>query len=112
MSKAEIEELGVKCKSHDEALHQGGHLAQIASLAPTRSTTLLRPLNGKTVLFDGPYAETKEQVGGFFTLEARDLNEAIQVASKHPAARMGEQMGCAVEIRPIEFFEITEALKA
>jgi hypothetical protein len=112
MSKAELEEMGVKCKSHDEELHQGGHLALIASLSPTRSTTTLRPLNGKTVLFDGPYAETKEQVGGFFILEARDLNEAIQAASKHPAARVGEKMGCAVEIRPIEFFEATELLRA
>ena len=112
MSKAEIEEMGVKCKSHDEDLRQGGHLALIATLAPTRSATILRPLNGKTVLSDGPYAETKEQVGGFFILEARDLNEAIQAASRHPAARVGEGMGCAVEIRPIDFYEVTEAVRA
>jgi hypothetical protein len=68
-------------------------------------------VNGKTVLSDGPYAETREQVGGFFILEARDLNEAIQAASKHPAARVGENMGCAVEIRPIEFFEVTDSLR-
>lgn len=112
MSKPELDEMGVHCKSHDEELHQGGHLALIASLAPTRSSTTLRSVGGKTVLYDGPYAETKEQVGGFFILEARDLNEAIQAASRHPAARMGEKLGCAVEIRPIEFFEATEALKA
>jgi len=112
MSKAELEEMGVKCKTQDEELHQGGHLALIASLTPTRSATTLRPLNGKTVLYDGPYAETKEQLGGFFILEARDLNEAIQVASKHPAARLGENMGCALEIRPIDFFEVTEAVRA
>ncbi len=110
MSKAEIEAMGVQCKSHDEELHKGGHLALIASLSPTRSTTTLRPLNGKTVLFDGPYAETKEQLGGFFILEARDLNEAIQAAFKHTAARVGEKMGCALEIRPIEFFEVTGAI--
>ena len=112
MSKAEIEAMGVQCRSHDEELHQGGHLALIASLSPTRSATTLRPVGGKTVLSDGPYVETKEQVGGFFILEARDLNEAIQAASRHPAARVGEKMGCAVEIRPIEFFEVTGALKA
>lgn len=112
MPKAEIEAMGVKCKSHDEELRQGGHLALIASLAPTRSATTLRPLNGKTVLCDGPYVETKEQVGGFFILEARDLNEAIQAASRHPAARVGEKMGCGLEIRPIEFYEVTEAVKA
>ena len=98
MSKAELEEMGVKCKSHDEDLRhedlrQGGHLALIASLTPTRSATTLRPLNGKTVLHDGPYIETKEQLGGFFILEARDLNEAIQAASKHPAARVGRRWG-------------------
>ena len=112
MTPEELEEMGVKCKAHDEELHQGGHLALIASLSPTRSTTTLRPLNGKTILSDGPYAETKEQVGGFFILEAKDLNEAIQAASKHPAARVGERMGCAVEIRPIEFFETTDALRS
>jgi hypothetical protein len=112
MTKAEIEAMGVQCKSHDEELHQGGNLALIASLSPTRSTTTLRPVGGRTEVFDGPYAETKEQVGGFFILEARDLNEAIQAASKHPAARVGESMGCALEIRPIEFFEVTGVLKA
>lgn len=112
MTKAELDEMGVKCKSHDAELHQGGHLALIASLSPTRSTTTLRPLNGKTEIYDGPYAETKEQVGGFFILEARDLNEAIQAASLHPAARVGEKMGCALEIRPIEFFEATGLIKA
>lgn len=110
LSKAEIAEMGAQCKSHDEELHQGGHLALIASLAPTRSTTTLRPVNGKPEIFDGPYAETKGQVGGFFILEARDLNEAIQAAAKHPAARVGERMGCALEIRPVEFFEMTGAL--
>jgi hypothetical protein len=112
MSKAELEEMGVKCKSHDEDLRQGGHLALIASLAPTRSSTTLRPLNGRTMIHDGPYIETKEQLGGFFILEARDLNEAIQAASKHPAARVGEMMGCALEIRPIDFYEVTEAVRA
>ena len=106
LSKAEIEAFGVKCKSHDDEMHKGGHLALMASLSPSRSTTTLKPKNGKPVLYDGPYCETKDQVGGFFILEARDLNEAIQVASRHPAARLGEHMGCAIEVRPIEFFEM------
>jgi hypothetical protein len=54
---------------------------------------------------DGPFVETKEQVGGFFIIEARDLNEAIRVASKHPAANIGEQAGWAIEVRPIEMYE-------
>ena len=51
---------------------------------------------------DGPYAETKEQVGSYFQIEARDLNQAIEVASKHPAARLNEHLGWGIEIRPIE----------
>jgi hypothetical protein len=53
---------------------------------------------------DGPYAATKEVVGGLVLIEARDLNEAIQVASLHPAARMGEELGWGIELRPIEEF--------
>ena len=54
---------------------------------------------------DGPFAETKEQVGGFFIIEAQDLEDAVRVASKHPAALLGEQAGWGIEVRPIEMFE-------
>ena len=57
------------------------------------------------MITDGPFIETKEQVGGFFIIEARDLDEAIRVASNHPAANIGEQVGWAVEVRPIEGYE-------
>ena len=50
---------------------------------------------------DGPFVETKERVGGLFLIEARDLNDAIRVASLHPAAHLGEQLGWGIEIRPI-----------
>jgi hypothetical protein len=65
----------------------------------------VRPRNGRVSITDGPFAETKEQVGGFFIVEAKDLNEAIRVASMHPAAHLGEQVGWGVEVRPIEGFE-------
>jgi hypothetical protein len=83
-------------------LHESGHLVLVASLGPTRSSTSIRPRGGKPWMTDGPFAETKEQIGAFFILEANDLNEAIRVASKHPAARLGEQVGWGIEVRPIE----------
>ena len=72
---------------------------------PTESlewaTTTIRTRNGKQVVSVGPFVETKETVGGLFIIEARDLNEAIRIASMHPGARVGEDRGWAVEIRPI-----------
>ena len=105
MSKAEVEALVSQCPPYDEALRGSGHLVIQASLGSTRATTTVRPRNGKPLVTDGPFIETKEQVGGFFIIEARDLNEAIRVASKHPAANVGEQVGWAIEVRPIEAYE-------
>jgi len=61
----------------------------------------IRPRDGKPVVTDGPYVETKEQVGGLVIIEAADLNEAVRIASLHPAAHLGEKLGWGVEIRPI-----------
>ena len=105
LSKAEVEALVSQCPPHDASLRSSGHLVTQASLGPTRSSTTIRPRNGKPSVTDGPFAETKEQVGGFFIIEARDLNEAIRVASKHPAALLGEQVGWGIEVRPIEMFD-------
>lgn len=105
LSKAELDAIVSQCPPCDEALRKSGHLIAQASLAPTQSSTTIRPRNGKPSVTDGPYAETKEQVGGFFIIEARDPNEAILVASKHPAARLGEHVGWGIEVRPIEGFE-------
>ena len=104
LPKAEVDALVAKCNSHDEELNQSGHLVLVASLAPTRSSTIVRPRNGKPSITDGPFAETKEQIGAFFIIEAKDLNEAVRVASKHPAAHLGEQVGWGIEVRPIEMF--------
>jgi hypothetical protein len=76
----------------------------VASLAPTRTTASVRPRNGQPSVTDGPFAETKEQIGAFFIIEARDLDEATRVASQHPAARLGEEVGWGVEVRPIDYF--------
>jgi hypothetical protein len=109
LSKAQVDAIVSKCPPHDEALRKSGHLIVQASLGPTEATTTVRPKNGKPAITDGPYAETKEQVGGFFIIEARDLNEAIRVASMHPAAHLGERVGWGIEVRPIEGFEQPQA---
>ena len=106
LSKAEVNAIVSQCQPYDEALRASGHLVVSASLEkPVGATTSLRPRNGKVSVTDGPFAETKEQVGGFFIIEARDLNEAIRVASHHPAAHLGERLGWGIEVRPINMFE-------
>ena len=72
----------------------------------------LPPRGGKVTGTDGPYAETREQLGSDFLIEARDLNEVIPVASKHPAARLNEHLGWGVEIRPIEVCQVAAAAAA
>jgi hypothetical protein len=70
------------------------------ALEPTHTATTVRVRNGKISTTDGPFAETKEQLGGFYLLDAKDLNEAIQVAAKIPGAKTG-----SVEVRPVVNFE-------
>jgi hypothetical protein len=60
---------------------------------------------GRPPVTDGPFAETKEQIGSFFIIEAQDLDEAVRVASNHPAAHLGEQVGWGLEVRSIDMFE-------
>jgi hypothetical protein len=80
----------------DNELRSSGHLLAAHPLEQVRSASTVRVRNGKVTVTDGPFAEAKEQIGGFVVLEARDLNEAIQLASRIPPARFG-----GVEIRPI-----------
>jgi hypothetical protein len=105
LSKAEVDAIVSQCQTHDEALRQSGNLLAVASLGPTRTTRTVRPRNGQVSVTDGPFVETKEQVGAFFIIEARDLDEAVRVASLHPAAHLGEHVGWGVEVRPIEMYE-------
>ena len=108
LSKDEVKALVSQCPKHDEELRKSGHLFLQGSLGAPKTATTIRPRNGTPAVTDGPYTETKEQVGGFFMIEAHDLNEAVLIASKHPAAHLGEQVGWAVEIRPIGTCEHTQ----
>ena len=87
-----------ECFAYDDELRKNGHwVAGGEALQSARNAVTLRWKNGKVFITDGPYAETKEQLGGFGVFEARDLNHAIQLMSKHPAVKSG-----IVEIRPAE----------
>lgn len=99
LTPAEFEALVVRCRAHDAELRASGHFVFAESLE--WDATTIRPHRGGPVTTDGPFVESKEQVGGLFVIEARDLNEAIRVASLHPAAHLGEGFGWGIEIRPI-----------
>jgi hypothetical protein len=83
------------CFAYDDVLRKNGHFAGGEALQSAKSAVTLRYQNGKVSVTDGPYAETKEQLGGILVLEANDLNHAIQLMSKHPGVRGGP-----FEIRP------------
>jgi hypothetical protein len=82
-----------------DGIRQSGQYVAGEALHPVATATTVRIRNGKLSTTDGPFAETKEQLGGFYLVEARDLNEAIQVAAKIPSARTG-----SVEVRPVVDF--------
>ncbi|MBS0321809.1 MAG: YciI family protein [Proteobacteria bacterium] len=85
-----------ECKACSDGLHEGGHLVAAEALQSVHTATTVRVRNGKLAVTDGPFAETKEQLAGFYLVEARDLNEAIQLAARIPPARVG-----SVEVRPV-----------
>jgi len=99
LTDADMAAIGRECRPLDEDLQRSGHLLEVGSLAATKDSVSLRPRNGKVTVTDGPYAETKEQLGSYFLIEARDLNDAIQIGSRIPSARMG-----SIEVRPIMEF--------
>lgn len=95
LSDSERNAMVDECFTYDDELRKGGHFAGGDALQGPQTATTLRWKNGKVSITDGPYAETKEQIGGILILEARDLNHAIQLMSKHPGVKAGP-----FEIRP------------
>jgi hypothetical protein len=85
------------CIAYDDELRQGGHFVGGEALQSARAAATLRYRNGKVAVTDGPFAETKEQLGGILILEATDMKQAIQLMSKHPGVKVGP-----FEIRPAE----------
>ena len=101
LSHSEWTALTGECLAYGEGVRRSGHLVAAEALQSIRTATTLRVRDGRVSTTDGPFDETKEQLGGFYLIDARDLNEAIQVASRIPPARMG-----SIEIRPIR--EVTQ----
>ncbi|HYX65900.1 MAG TPA: YciI family protein [Burkholderiales bacterium] len=84
------------CLAFDQSVRASGHCLASEALEPVSTATTVRVRNGKTSVTDGPFAETKECLAGFYMIEARDLNEAISIASRIPPAQVG-----SIEVRPI-----------
>jgi hypothetical protein len=105
MSQANAEREYQEYTTFTEGIRRSGHFVGCNRLLPPHAATTVRVRNGRISTTDGPYAETKEQLGGYYVIEARDLDEAIQVAAKIP----GSWHGC-VEVRPIA--EDTRTLRA
>ena len=84
------------CVAYDTALRNSGHCLASEALQSAQTATTVRVRDGKVSVTDGPFAETKEQLAGFYMIEAADLNEAIRIAAKIPPARVG-----SIEVRPI-----------
>ena len=99
LTKDEFAALFAECGKHDAELKATGRYLQAMSLE--WDSVVIRPRGGKSVTTDGPYAETKEQIGGIVIIEAPDLKEATRLAMMHPAAKMGEKLGWGIELRPI-----------
>jgi hypothetical protein len=97
LSRSEWQALRQETLDYVEALRKRGVLVVTHALQSATTASTLRVRNGKVSVTDGPFAETKEQIGGFFLIEARDLHEAIAVAAKWPSARIG-----SIEVRPVE----------
>ncbi|HXF77261.1 MAG TPA: YciI family protein [Usitatibacter sp.] len=101
MPEAEMSALNARHLAFNEEILGSGQFIEAEALQPAAAATCLKVRNGKVALTDGPYMETKEMVAGFYLIEARDLNEAIQVASRLPSAPLG-----TIEVRPCRDLEV------
>ena len=101
MSAAEGQQIFQGYQTFTQDLTKSGKMKGGAPLEQTTTATTVRIRNGKTVVTDGPFAETKEQLGGYYLVEAKDLDEAISIAAKIPGAKHG-----SIEVRPIRKIEM------
>jgi hypothetical protein len=105
LSKSDADTMMAEYGEFGRSIKESGHHLAGYRLQPTSTATTLRSRNGQLSTTDGPFAETKEQLGGFYMIEARDLNDAIQVASRIPGVKHG-----SIEVRPIH--EVPAAVSA
>ncbi len=97
LTKSEWDSLRIETLNYVDELRKRGKLVSAEPLQSVKNATTVRVREGKTSITDGPFAETKETLGGFFLIDAADLDEAIQIASGWPSARLG-----SIEVRPLE----------
>ena len=97
LTKGEWDQLRAETLDYVDRLRQDGYLISAEPLQSTRTAATVRIRNGQLSITDGPFAETRESLGGFFLITAQDLNEAIRIASRWPSARLG-----SIEVRPVE----------
>jgi hypothetical protein len=102
MAKAEADKWLSEYFAFSDSIKQSGQYLGSNALQPTTTATTVRVRNGKLSATDGPFVETKEQLGGYYLIEAKDLNDAIQVAGRIPGARHG-----SVEVRPVREYPRT-----
>jgi hypothetical protein len=96
MTEAEHAAMHVDFGNFTQSIQKSGNFRAGKQLQPVATATTVRVQNGKRIVTDGPFAETREQLGGFYWIEAKDLDEALAIAEKCPAARLG-----AIEVRPM-----------
>ena len=99
MPEAEVNAVMGEYFAFTDSIKKSGHYVAGDALKPTTTATSVRVRNGKLSTTDGPFAETKEHLGGYYLIEAKDLNDAIQVAARIPSARIG-----TIEVRPVEVY--------
>jgi hypothetical protein len=100
LSASEDAALARESIAYDDDLRRNGHYIASAALQPVRSATTVRMRGDKLSMTDGPFAETREIMGGFIYIDARDLNEALRIAGNIPMARLG-----TIEVRPVQSFD-------
>jgi hypothetical protein len=97
LTESEWHDLRQETLDYVAALRESGHLIATHALRSATTASVVRVREGRSLVTDGPFAETKEQLGGYFLIEARDLDEAIRIAERWPSARLG-----SIEVRPID----------
>ena len=100
----DVKKLVSQCPALDDKMRATDKVLISASLGDLETWRTLRPRGGKTNVTDGPYTESKEVVGGLFIIEADTHDEALRIASMHPAATLGEEGGWVVELIPVDFY--------